>query len=416
MNKRIILAGLAACYCCSSYAQEKATLTFAQYMENVKNGNISYLAEKYNVDIADAGVKAARVFPDPELSVNYGNNQNWSLRMGYAIDASLSYTWETGGKRKARIRLAQSEKEMTAALLEDYFRNLRADASLAWLEALKQQKLYELQKSSYEQMLELARADSVRYLLGDVMEADARQSRLEAAILLNDLYASQGARNDALAQLRLFQGDKQLAPPDSIAGEPTSAKRAFELPALIAAALANRADLQAALKSQEVSLNNLRLSKANRFVDIGLTLGAVYASEVKNEIAPAPAYKGFAAGISIPLKLSNANKAALHAAQSATRQDEVQYAAAEIQITAEVIRAYDKYQIACRQVEQFDAGLLREAEAIFVKRAYSYQRGETGVSELLNARRTCNDIRQTYIEALYNCAAALVEIERAACL
>ncbi len=36
--------------------------------------------------------------------------------MGYNVDAELSYTLELGGKRKARIRLAQSEKEMTLIL------------------------------------------------------------------------------------------------------------------------------------------------------------------------------------------------------------------------------------------------------------------------------------------------------------
>jgi cobalt-zinc-cadmium efflux system outer membrane protein len=416
MNNRLLSAALALACCCHIYAQEKETLTFARYMENVKNNHIGYLAEKYQLNIADANAEAARTFTDPEWSVSYGNNQNWSLQMGYSIETALEYTWELGGKRKARIHLAQSEKEMTAALLEDYFRTLRADASLAYLTALKQQKLYEIQQSSYAQMLELARADSIRYLLGDIMEIDARQSKLEAASLLNDVYASEGNWREALVTLRLFQGDKEPASPDSIAGELTYVKRSFELPPLITSALNKRADLQAALKSQEVSERNLRLSKANRAVDLGLTLGAVYASEVKNKIAPAPAYKGFTIGISIPLKFSNANKGAQRAAQYALRQAETHYAAAELQISAEVAQAYTQYQTACRQVEQFNSGLLREAEAIFTKRAYSYHRGETSVLELLNAGRTYNDIRTTYVEALYHCATALIEVEKTSCL
>jgi cobalt-zinc-cadmium efflux system outer membrane protein len=414
MRKGILIIGLAASVCCAIYAQQKGVLTFDQYMENVKNCHIGYLAEKYNVDMADANLKAARVFPDPELSVSYSNNQNWSLRMGYSIEAELGYTWELGGKRKARIQVAQSEKEMTAALVDDYFCNLRADAAIAYLGALKQRRLYEIQKSSYEQMRELARADSLRFLSGAIREVDARQSRLEAATLLNDVYASEGDWQEALTQLALFQGDRQLALPDSVAGTLDYATPAFDLPTLIATALNNRADLQAALISKEVSLNNLRLSKANRFIDLGLTLGGVYASKVKNEIAPAPAYKGFTVGISIPLKLSNTNKGELRAAQLAARQREAQYNAIELQISAEVIQAYTKYQVACRQVEQFNAGLLYESEEIFRKRAYSYRRGETSILELLTAQRTYNDLQQTYTETLYLCATALVELERVA--
>jgi cobalt-zinc-cadmium efflux system outer membrane protein len=244
------------------------------------------------------------------------------------------------------------------------------------------------------------------------MEVDARQSKLEAATLLNDVYASEGDWREALAQLLLFQGDKQLDFPDSIAGTLDYTKQTFELPALITTALNNRADLQAALKSREVSHNNLRLSKANRFIDLGVNLGGVYASQVKNAIAPAPAYKGFTVGISVPLKFSNTNKGELRAAQLSVRQSEAQYNAAELQIATEVIQAYNKYQVACRQTEQFDAGLLHDAEDIFNKRAYSYRRGETSILELLTAQRTYNDIQLNYTESLYNCATALVELER----
>jgi cobalt-zinc-cadmium efflux system outer membrane protein len=397
----------------SGYAQERRVLTFNEYLNNVKNANVGYLAEKYNVDIADANVKAAKVFPDPELSVSYANNQNWNLRMGYGVDAELSYTLELGGKRRARIRVAQSEKEMASALLEDYFRNLRADASIAFLAALKQKRFFEIQKASYRQMLSLARADSVRFRLGSIPEVDARQSKLEAATMLNDVYSSEGDLQEILVQLSLFQGNNSMELPDSISGELFYRKREFDLPALIATAQNNRADLQAALKYKEVSQNNLRLAKANRAIDLGITLGGNYSSEVLNEIAPAPTFKGITAGIGIPLKFSNTNKGELRAAQLSAMQSEEQYRAVELQIGAEVAQAYNRYTTASRQVEQFSTGLLDEAETILKKKVYSYERGETNILEVLNAQRTYNEVQVSYNETLYNCASALVELERA---
>jgi cobalt-zinc-cadmium efflux system outer membrane protein len=395
------------------YAQEKRVLTFDEYLNNVKDFNAGYVAEKYSIDLAEANLKAARVFPDPELSVSYSNNQNWNLQMGYGIEAELSYTLELGGKRRARIRLAQSEKEMTSALLEDYFRNLRADATLAYLAALKQTRLCEIQKASYRQMLSLAHADSLRFSLGLIMEVDARQSKLEAAAMLNDVYASEGDRQEALVRLSLFQGNNGMELPDSISGEPVYLRREFDLPALIETAQNNRADLQAALKSKEVSQNSLRLARAGRAIDLGISLGGNYAAEVLNQIAPAPAFTGIMAGISIPLKLSNANKGELRAAQLAAMQSEKQYLAAELQIRSEVVQAYNRYKTACLQAEQFDTGMLDEAENILRKKVYSYERGETGILEALNAQRTWNDMQTGYNETLYNCASALVELERA---
>jgi cobalt-zinc-cadmium efflux system outer membrane protein len=395
------------------HAQEKRILTFSEYLNNVGNANVGYLAEKYNVDLAEAKLKAAKVFPDPELSVSYANNQNWNLQMGYGFEAELSYTLELGGKRQARIRVAQSEKEMTDALLEDYFRNLRADATLAYLAALKQKRLCEIQTVSYRQMLALAHADSLRFHAGLIMEVDARQSRLEAAAMLNEVYASEGDWQESLIRLLLFQGKDSGELPDSIQGELCYLKRTFALPALIVTAQNNRADLQAALKSREVSQNNLRLARANRAIDLGISLGGNYASEVLNQIAPAPAFTGITAGISIPLKFSNANKGELRAARWAAAQSEKQYQATELQISTEVAQAYARYETACRQVEQFKTGMLNEAETILQKKVYSYERGETNILEVLNAQRTYNDIQVSYNETLYNCASALVELERA---
>ena len=408
------LAALSFCaLALAMHAQEKRVVTFNEYLDNVATSNAGYLAEKYNIDLAEANLKAANVLPDPELSVSYANNQNWNLQMGYGLEAELSYTIELGGKRKARIRVAQSEKEMTAALLEDYFHNLRAEATLAYLEALKQKRVREIQKASYQQMLSLAHADSLRLRSGLIMEVDARQSRLEAAAMLNEVYESQGRWQEALTRLSLLQGKDSGELPDSIQEDLSYLKRTFDLPALVVTAQNNRADLQAALKSKEVSQNNLRLARANRAIDLGVSLGGNYASDVLNQIAPAPAFTGITAGITVPLKFSNANKGELRAAQWAAAQSEKQYQAAELQIRSEVTQAYGRYHTTCRQVEQFHTGMLIEAETILHKKVYSYERGETNILEALNARRTYNDIQASYNETLYNCAAALVELERA---
>ena len=396
-----------------AYAQEEKVLTFGEYLNNVKNSNIEYLVEKYNVEIAEANIKAAKVFPDPELSLSYTNNQNWNLKMGYGFDAELSYDFELGGKRKARIELARSEKELTSVLLEDYFRNLQADATIAYLTAIKQRDLYEIQKNSYMQLLNLAKADSLRFQKGMIPETDARQSKLEAATMLNEVYAGEGDLNEVLVELLIFQGSGNSDLPNTIIGSLNQPKRKIDLSSLIIEAQNSRADLQAALKSNEVSQKNLRLAKAERGIDLGISIGGSYASEVKNIDAPAPEFKSISAGVTIPLKFSNTNKGTVKAAQLLVEQSEKQYEAIELQIANEVMQAYHKYTITCRQVEQFDTGLLEDAETIFQKKIYSYERGETSILEVINAHQTYNEVQVGYQETLYECAVALIELERA---
>ncbi|GHV00356.1 transporter [Bacteroidia bacterium] len=397
-------------------ARSQSVLTFAEYMRNVRECNVGYLAEKYNVDIAAASAKAARVMPDPELSVGYNNNQNWNLQMGYGWEVGLSYDLELGGKRRARMMLARSETELADALLEDYFRNLRADAAIAYLGALREQSLLGVQRASCLQMDSLARADSIRFRLGAISEVDARQSRLEAGTLQLELYSRRGDLQDALLQLLVMQGSREMTLPDSVAGSLGRFRRDLTLPALLASALDRRADLKAALKSQDISQSNLRLARANRAIDLGLNIGGVYSSQVRNDIAPAPAFKGITAGISVPLKFSGLNRGEVTAAGLSARQSDMQYEAAELQIRAEVTQAFNKYTLACSLVDHFDRGLLGEAAVILQKKIYSYRRGETGILEVLNARRTWNEVQTGYLETLFDCAGALVELQRAAAI
>jgi cobalt-zinc-cadmium efflux system outer membrane protein len=86
----------------------------------------------------------------------------------------------------------------------------------------------------------------------------------------------------------------------------------------------------------------------------------------------------------------------------------------EIQIRTEINEAWNLYYVHCRQVENFEHGLLRMASDVMKGKIYSYQRGETSLLEVLNAQRTYNDIQSAYYNALYDRASALINLERSA--
>ena len=409
-------------------------LTYDEYIRNVREKNIEYIVEQYNVSIAEANTQAAKVFPDPELSLNYENNQDRTMQMGQAYIAELGYTLELGGKRSARMAVARSEQQMTEALVEDFFRNLRADATLCYLEALKQKQLVDLALSSYQSMRDLARADSLRHVLGEIAEVDAMQTRLEATTMMTDFLQTEMGYKNMLSDLMVFEGgtttidslsivETGRAPSLPMPGEnhaietvraPSLQYREYQLPYLIEIAQDNRADLQAAIRNRELSAANIKLAKANRVIDLGLNIGFAHNTIVLNEIAPAPRHQSFSAGVSIPLKFSNTNKGELRAAQFAERQAEAAYDAVLLQIRKEVEQCYNSYVSAYRQAELYQNSTLADATSILEKKKYSYSRGETSLLEVLDAQRTANEVFQNYYEALYNANASLVELCRAA--
>lgn len=411
MKKYIILSLL--CGNLSIYAQTLVPLTYRQYMERVVEGNLEYASEKLSVPAAKAEETAAKVFNDPNLSVSYFNNENNTLQMGEGVEVELSKTFSFG-KRGANISLARSESELAEALLADYFRNLRADATIAYMEALKQYELYEVKENAYRNIQMLAESDSIRFSLGQIREVDATQSRVEAGVLRNELSQAGAELRNAFSNLSLLTGtfstDTLFQPNAELRMKP----RHFVLSDLVAVASEGRTDLVVALKNKEVATKALKVARQERNTDVDLSIAVSRNARVHNEEAPAPPFIGVTAGIAIPLKFSNFNKGAIRAARYRERQAEAQYQQALLQVQTEVVQAYRNYQSFAEQVGHYENGLLRQAREVMDGKIYSYNRGEVSLLEVLDAQRTYDDVQARYIEMLFNNSSALVELERSA--
>lgn len=411
MKLYLSIIGLAVAFTAS--AQQIIPLSYRQYMEKVAEGNLEYAAERLNVNVSEAEVTAAKVFNDPNLAVSYFNNENNSLQMGEGVEVELSKTFSFG-KRGAGIALARSESELTKALLADYFRNLRAEATVSYLEALKQYELYKVKENAYETIRQLAESDSVRFRLGKIMEIDATQSRLEAGILHNELLQADAELQNAFANLNLLTGTlahDTLFQPEAVL---RISPREFVMADLLSNAVENRADLVAALKNKEVASRALKVARRDRNTDVDLSIAVSRNARVYNEEAPAPPFTGVTAGVAIPLKFSNFNKGTVRAARFREQQAETQYQQALLQVQTEVMQAYRSYQSFSKQVEHYENGMLSQAREVIDGKIYSYNRGEVSLLEVLDAQRTYDDVQAQYIETLFNHSTALVELEKSA--
>lgn len=392
----------------------KKQIRYSDFMRTLQKNNLAYAAEKFNINISEGAIEMAKVFPDPELSMAWFDNGQKRMNMGYGYNAAIGWTLELGGKRNARIQLAKSEAQLSRYLLQDYWNKLRADATIKYLEAMQNKRLTSILVQSYQAMAQLAKSDSVRAQLGAITPIDAKQSKLEAGNLFNEVLKGIADWKTSLSNLNLLIGTKQSDTLLMPLGSFEAFDRRFTLQTLIVSAQHNRADLIAALQSKEVSQKNWALAKANRSIDLGLTAGLSYNAYVRNAIAPTPSFTQTSIGLSIPLKFSNNKTGDLKTTYYSTLQAEAQYQQAEIQVQNEITQAYFNYQAAQQQVQQFNKGLLKEAKSIFDGKVYSYQRGESNLLEVLLAQRTYNDTQQNYVQTLFNYAATLVELERAA--
>ena len=368
------------------------SISFEEYLNRVGKKNLSYLAEKLNVSIADAEVIARKIFPDPELEFEAGN-ETFSL--------GVSYSLEMGNKRGARIKLARTQAELEKLFLQQGFQDLRAEAADLFLEAILQRELLEVQKSSYEYMYQLSQSDSLRYVSGEITENDVRQSKLETVTLLNTVYSQEAAYHSALVLLNKHMGmsaDTLHIP----LGNWEELSRDFALSDLVKAGLDNRIDLLVAQKSTEVTTREYKLTRAERRPDIGVSV-----SYERNWNGFLPPSRSATAGVSVPLTFSNINKGAVKAAKFRIAQSEIMERDMELQIQAEITQAWFNYEAEKKKIAQYKAGVLEDSQKVLDGMVYKYKRGETSILDVLVAQRTYNEVQQE------GYAASLVALERA---
>jgi cobalt-zinc-cadmium efflux system outer membrane protein len=174
---------------------------------------------------------------------------------------------------------------------------------------------------------------------------------------------------------------------------------------LLAAAKANRPDLQAAMKSQARSQADLRLQLANGRVDY--VLGTEYSYQRAFGIG------GSTVGlsVSVPLPVFSRNQGEIVRAQRETQQSAARIASLEATVRNEVELAYKQYESNVRLLDSLEESLLRRARSVRDTTEYSYRRGEATLVEFLDAQRAFNDAIQTYNDVRANLARSLHLIE-----
>lgn len=393
-------------------AMAQEAIGFEEFLSLVAEKNTGYLAEKYNVGIAEANVQAAKVFNDPELSVGYSNNQDWNLRMGQSLETGLSYSMSLGNVRGARIKAAKTEMSVTEEAVADYFRNLKAEASMAYATAWAASRKAGIFREAYENMSRVASGDSLRLAAGDINVTDAMQSAMEARRVRNEWLASVSESKNAVAALSSFVGGMTIPAVAEDLITPTLGPET-SLIDLQRAADENRSDLRVADLSRKLSEDNLRLVKASRAMDITMNVGYTRSSEVRNEIAPAPRFNGVSAGVTIPLKFSSANRGEYSAAKTAVLQSDKLYEEAVIRVNVEVEQAYNAYVASLEIMNSYVGSIVEDAGKILENRMFGYGKGETGLLELLEAQRSYNEVMSSYIDARADFFRARVEVDRA---
>lgn len=380
-------------------------LTYDSYIQRVMEQNTSLVAQSMEIEISQAAIRSAKVYNDPTLSVEYGNNEDWSTNLGQSFAATLSRTF-TFGVRRSNIRLAQEEFRATKAVFNNYVRNLIADASIAYLRHLRAKALLATALNREHYMMQLSQSDSLRFTRGDIAKTAWIETRLAAGLAHNGRLSAEAEYRNSIIELGYFMGTLDITALD------TAVETLQELPTdtppldnCIEHALANRADIDIATSNIDIARAQKKLNSARRRIDLELNIGAEY-----NDADPS--FTKVKVGAAIPLRFSNLNRGAYIMEQARIAQAEQELTDTRLRVQSEVMQAHTNCRIAERQAATFTQSMLRETSELLASKRLAYTLGEISFLEFIETERSDNLMTEEYINALYNRAASIVELMR----
>ena len=381
------------------------------------NGELA--AFRSEVEGASGLVQQASLRPNPQLDIERKQQINGTDN-DTIIGAMLPL--ELGGRRSARILVAQRELELKNSVLADRERLLAAEVRAKFGEALG-----ELLKLGFTEDLLWTSDEGYRLVSARVIEG--RTAPLEQNMVLVEVNrirsireSNQGKVEVALLELRNLMGMR----PE----EPLRLRGDFDhliepLPSIAIAAgvaLRERPDLQTARALETLAEARIAQTRSEGRLDANVTgkyelMNFGFPQRGFNDggqLVPIQGrFHSVAVGVTLDLPVRNRNQGAIAAAvaekSAATQRREF----AELTVQREVASAFARYQSAARAAEIYRVGVQGQANANLDVVRQTYELGSKTLLDVIAEQRRFIETQTGYIEALVNTYQARVEIDRA---
>jgi len=409
------VVGFIFCFVFVSFAQSPQTLTLDEAINEAIASNLNLIAERYNLSVAEARIITARLRPNPVLTVEGDhlpllgtefNSINMAGPPEYAV--RTDFILERGGKRDDRIAVAENNKEVVGAQLQNTIRLLVLDVQNAFVDVLQARDNLNLARENLDAFTQIVGVNQTRVRTGDLAEVEFLRTQLAQLQFENSVRQAELRLTTAQAKLRLLIGRKRDDPAFQAVGELRNDTVSLNRELLRQQAIQLRPDLQAVVHDQARSAAELRLQIAQGKVDY--TVG----TEARRQQGIAGTGNSLGLFFSTNLPVFNKNQGEIERARQEQQQLVARYRALEASIDNDVDVAYAQYELARNTVERIEGTMLNKARDVRQITDYSYRRGEASFVEFLDATRAYNETIQTYNEARAEYARSLYLIDSVA--
>ncbi len=333
------------------------------------------------VAASEADVIQAGRRPNPELAWLREGHRAGSRTTTFQVNQPI----ELGGKRAARIAVAEGALAVAGGQQQERRQALRADVIAAFYAALGARERQQLAQATLELAGKGVDAVDRRVKAGKVSPIDAGKARLAQADARLDETRADADAAIALARLHALTG-QAVAPREDAAPLPEPGP----LPAVQAAA-ADSPAVRHARRQLALQQANVGLARANRLPDLTLTVGSQRDEQLGGRQA--------VVGLAVPLPLFDRNDGNVAAAQARIRQAEAALQAAELATRNEVTAAWLRYRQARDEALALERDVVAEARAVYESTLRGFDFGKFSYLDVLDAQRTWFGARARRLQA-----------------
>ncbi|ATB63553.1 TolC family protein [Pseudomonas mosselii] len=373
-------------------------LSLDQALDAAFSQNPDFAAIGREIGIAEGERRQAGLIPNPELSWEVEDTRSDTS----TTTVTLSQALELGGKRGARIEVAEAGQAIARLELERQRNSLRADVIQAFHAALRAQTALELAQQSQALTERGLRVVEGRVRAGQSSPVEATRAQVQLAqaeAAVRRARTERGVANQVLARLtgsaeaRFDRLDaSNLSPGPAPQAEPLLAKVEQTAEWRLAAAQIERGD--ASLGSE----------KAQRIPNLTVSLGSQYSREDRERVN--------VVGLSMPLPLFDRNQGNVLAAARRADQARDLRNAVELRLRSETRSALEQWGTAMGEVQAYDRTILPAAQQAVDTATRGFEMGKFAFLDVLDAQRTLIEARGLYLEALAQATDARAQVER----
>jgi cobalt-zinc-cadmium efflux system outer membrane protein len=379
-------------------------LTLADALSMAERFNPQLRASLAGVERAQAGVSSARAWLNPTLTFGSLGRQRVLVQAaaypGMLHGLNITQPVELPLVRSSRIRAAQIGRETSEWELAETRLQLRGVVKQTFYEALRQEGAVAVAKGNLDLLEDLRRRIEVQVDVGEAArleltraEAELASARIQVQSAELRLAAAKSSLSAAIgAPIGKLELEADLDPPANL--PPLESLRSDMLARHPTLALAD-----AEIRRADATVAS---EKAQRIPQPSLWMDWFQQPEAAQ----------YRFGITIPIPILNRREGPIAEALASRRQASAVADQRRLQLTAALEQAYNLYQVANQQVEIFETGTLRQAEAAVRAAQAAFKFGERGIMEVLDAQRVLRAAQLEYLNAKYDRQHALVDLEQ----